>query len=117
MFEKEITIGEDKIKLRFGSWAVGKLIELGFPLATLDKVMLENPFMLIPKIAYVGACNFGGYNLDAYDESLFFQWLDENGIASDEVTDTIKVFMNSITSHIPKEQKKSTIKASIKQKK
>ena len=46
MFEKEITIGEDKIKLRFGSWAVGKLIELAFPLATLDKVMLENPLLI-----------------------------------------------------------------------
>lgn len=101
MFTTEIQVNKKKIKLKFGSWAIGQLIKSGYSFDELTGTMTSNPFDLIPKIVFFAACNAKERDLAAYDEGVFYDWLDSVGINSQAVIDVISLFTKSIVQDVP----------------
>lgn len=104
-----IKVEGQEVTLKFGIWTLARLVDRGYKMADMTKTLNDNPFDFIPTLIYLGACNAKGMSLDAYEESTFWDFVDQVGISSKEISKVLTCFTNSISKDIPK-QKKSTDK-------
>ena len=105
-----ITINGSEVLLKFGIWTLARLVDRGYKMKDLAEMLNNNPFDFIPVLIYLGACNAKGMSLDAYDEVIFWDYVDEVGLGSKEVTKVINCFTNSLSRDVPNEEKKSIAK-------
>jgi len=104
MNEIKIKLNGKSITLKFGSWVMMQLIESGYELANLSDDINKNPFKFIPKLLYLGACNGKSKNLNDFNEGDFFEFLDNVGLDSKELSDILGLFTSSIRADLPQEE-------------
>lgn len=104
-----ITVGEEKIDLRFGFWALSELAKRGYKLVDLKKILEDDPFGFIPIVTYLGACGITR-DLYSYDESKFWDHYDAVGFEGEDVKRLVQFFTDSISKLITPQEKKSISK-------
>jgi len=106
-----ITVNKQKIDIRFGMWTLFQLKKRDYTIAQLVNISDTDMFELLPLVTYLGACGLTR-DLASYDESVFWDHYDEVGINSGDSARVMQLFGESIAGlFIPKEEKKSTVKA------
>lgn len=100
MNKTQITLNGKKVDILFGSWAVGQLIKSGVDFAKMGDDIYDH----LPNIAYYGACNAAGRDLNAYNVEDF------HSASPGLLIPVLSTFNKSMTQDVPVE-KKSTAKA------
>lgn len=108
-----ITVDGQEVTLKFGIWALARLVDRGYRMADLADAINNNPFDFIPTLIYLGACNAKGMDLEAYELAQFYDYIDTVGLSSKELTKVMACFTNSISQDVPS-QKKSSPKEKVK---
>lgn len=101
-----ITVDGKEVTLRFGIWVLARLVDRGYKMAGFENAMKDNPFDFIPTLIYLGACNANGMNLSAYDESIFWNYIDSIGFNNPEINKVMTCFSNSITQDVSGQKKR-----------
>lgn len=110
-----INIGGKEVVLLFGMWALARLADRGIKLTSIQESIENNPIDFIHAILYLGACNGAGRDLNAYDEELFWDHLDQVGINDDGVQKALSCFLSSLRQDVP--EKKTPGKSKVAAKK
>ena len=110
MNNTRITLNGSQVDVKFGMWTLARLSDRGYKMTDFQKALSDNPIDFIHALLFLGACNANDRDLSAYDEGLFWDYLDENGIHSAEVSRALKCFTDSLVQDVPKEEKKSRTK-------
>lgn len=114
MNKTTITIGGKLITLLFGMWTLARMADRGITLKNIKESLENNPIDFIHTLLYLSACNAEGRNLSAYDEGLFWDYLDAVGLQDEEVKKALTCFMNSLSQDVPESKKPGKQKAAAK---
>ena len=120
MFETKIQFKGQERTIKFSSWGHGKVLSF-VKKKTLDT---DDPFSSTAYAVFFGLIEGGGLrqqydteqplDFDLYD---CYDWIDENGgITAKEVERVSKIYVLSLNSNVPKNQKATTEKAEIAEK-
>lgn len=93
MNRTEIKLNGENISILFGCWAVGQILRTGVDLSDLKGGDL---YLMLPEIAYYGACNAKGRDLNAYNLEDF------HNLSAFEVAKVLPVFTASMSQDVPK---------------
>lgn len=101
MFETEIKINDKTIPVKFGAYVVERLEEDGIYLTELEN-HVKKPVGLIKKLLYYGAVNaVKGKDEKQVSMDDVYDWLDDVGAMSEQVTDILKLFTDSLSKGVP----------------
>ena len=114
MNKTTISINGVTITLLFGMWTLARLADRGYKLNNFQDALNDNPLDFIHSLLYLSACNAEGRDLNAYDEGIFWDYLDEQGLSGDGVQSVLTAFTDSLSKDVP--QKKSRTKSSAARK-
>lgn len=110
MNRTKITVNGKEIDLLFGMWALGLVAKKGMKLTDVT----DNPFHFIPLILHAAACNAAGRDENAYDEGMFWDYVDEVGMGHDDISKALNCLTNSLGSSSKKQAPKTAKKAPVK---
>ncbi|TYP89425.1 hypothetical protein BC792_12726 [Sphingobacterium allocomposti] len=88
-------------------WALGLVAKKGLKITDIN----DNPFHFIPLILHAAACNASGRDESAYDEGMFWDFVDEVGVGHGDIAKAITCLTNSLGSSAKKEVPKTSKKA------
>ena len=106
MSKMTITVGVDKVDVRFGFWTLSELSKRGYKISDLKRILEDDPYGFIPVVTYLGAC---GVSRDLYShkESDFWDHYEKVGIAGEDVIRLVQFFTDSISKLVTPQEKKS----------
>ena len=104
---KKINIGGEERGFSFGLGFLGELLEdTDLTIEEIGEKMQKNPFKWIPTIMY-HSVKYHDESKDiplVYTKADVVDWIDEIGIASEQVTLFMKSFIESLTKGVPNEE-------------
>ena len=95
MNETKIIINGKEVKIRFGSYVISLLAEVGIALVDFGEAVQKDPIGVIAKVIYFGAVNASEGKRGAdITQGDIFDWIDaqDGGFTSDEVTRLFELF-------------------------
>lgn len=109
MYQTQIVINGKTIPVRFGAFVIAKLEEEGIALENLAALIKEKYVTMIAKIIYLGAVNATpGKSGDGISIDDVFDWLDEKGVFSKDVSDISTLFFKQMSDGVPKQTQAGT---------
>jgi hypothetical protein len=107
MYRTEITVNGKVIPVKFGSFVVKCLEDDGIKLADLSERVQEKFVDTATKIVYYGAVNATeGKSGEGVSIDDVYDWLDEKGMLSEDVTKVTQLFFKQLSDGVPKTQAK-----------
>lgn len=110
-----ITIGGKQIAVLFGMWTLARMADRGIKFNQIQDSLENNPADFIHTLLFLGACNASGRDLSAYDEGLFWDYLDTVGLQGEGVQKALSCFLSSLRQDVP--EKKTPGKSKVAAKK
>lgn len=107
MFETKIEVNGKVIPIRFGAYVIERLEDDGIYLSELEE-HTKRPIGLIKKLLFYGAVNaVKGKDESEVSMDDIYDWMDSVGSMSKEATGILKLFTDSLSKGVPKEDQVS----------
>lgn len=103
MYNTEINVNGRAIPVKFGSYVIKRLEDDGIRIADLSDRIQDKFIDTATKIVYYGAINATeGKSGEGVSIDDVYDWLDENGLLSENVTKVTQLFFKQLSDGVPK---------------
>lgn len=114
MNKTAINIGGKEVVILFGMWSLARMADRGITLKNIQNSLENNPADFVHTLLFLGACNASGRDLSAYDEGIFWDYLDTVGLQDDGVQKVLKCFTNSLNQDVQEKKSPGKPKPEVK---